>query len=193
VKTVLKVLFCLFLFLSGLLVGANTSTTKTTATTARPSSTQGATAPLVAEAVTMERTVSESPKHPTARESGEHVTTVAKWSVSKLPIILTIATDLDTVREAAASLNVAEMVRGCRTLKRTVGKLRNELPAPDSELNAALSAMVSEFTQAADHCIRGGSALNPDVLEEATDHLNAGNEHIDLANKRITELRRHLR
>jgi hypothetical protein len=201
VKTLLKVLFGVFgfLFLIGLLMGdkdASPATSTATAATGRPSGTQGEAPALVAQATTVERPASESPMRsmPTTAPGNlrAHATMVTRWGVNTLPIMQTITEDLRTVTEAARSMDFTGMVQGCRTLKLSVDRLRNVLPAPDSELDSALSAAASDFMEAADHCIRGGTSFNPDEIQEAGKHMTAGSGHINQASERAKELGRYI-
>jgi hypothetical protein len=196
-KTVLKVLFGVFAFfiLVGLLVGdKNASSTTTTAAALDPNGTQGTTAAPVAPATTPERPAPDQPKRTTPRttphDSSEHRMTLAKWGTNALPMINAVTRDLQTVGDAATNMDIAGMVQGCRTLKRSVNRLRNALPAPDSELDAALLAAVNDFTEAADHCIRGGTSFDVDEIQEASNYMTAGSGHIRRASARTNELGR---
>jgi hypothetical protein len=136
---------------------------------------------------------STSPKRTAARDSREHATTVAMWGVKIAPITDALGREVRAVSVAASNMNVSAMVESCRTMKRSVRSLSNELPAPDSEIDAALSAVVSEFTQAADSCIRGGTSLNASEIEQASKHMLAGGGHLSRASARVTELSRYIR
>ena len=198
VKTLWKVLFGSFCFLVlvGLLVGDKDASSTITTETPHLSSTQNATpAPAAQASTALEPAKGTTPRTTltTTRNSREQAISVTRWGTNTLPITNTITEDLRTVSDAATSMDIARMVQGCRALKRSVGRLRNELPAPDSELDAALSAAVYDFTEAADHCIRGGTSLDLDEIQQATKHMTAGGRHISRATERTEELGRQIR
>jgi hypothetical protein len=130
---------------------------------------------------------------PAARPQLAHAQAVQTWSATAGPLAYTIGANLQRIGAAASRQDIAGMVEGCRTLRRNVRRLRTELPAPDSALNAALTAAVTEFLEAADNCIRGGTSLRSADIERATTHLMAGGRHITRATTRLQELGRSVR
>jgi len=189
VKTLLKGLFGLygFVLLIGLWAGHKN---------ASPTTTSAATPERVAQATTTtaERPAPEPPQRATTvRNSRTHAVKVDSWGQNALPIIYAIKGNLETTSEAATNMELPAMVQGCVALRRNVGRLRDELPAPDEELDAELSAVVKNFMAAANHCIRGGSSLDADELQAASNNMTAGTRHVLQASERIKELTRDIR
>ncbi len=111
----------------------------------------------------------------------KHAETTIRWALTTLPITKAISTNLQSLTAASESRNILGVVRGCRTLKLNVVRLSNTLPAPDSELDDALSAAVAAYTESVDHCIRGeiGESIHP---------MREAGEHINRASARLSEL-----
>ena len=89
---------------------------------------------------------------------------------------------------ASAAMQSRDMVRiaiECRNFGETIRRLKSHPRPPISDLAAELAIMYEHDEQAADACVRGVLPLDPVVLQQAIEHLEAG---LDAFNRAIEEI-----